>query len=337
MTLDHDAPGAAPVPARYFDGQTSRLYHVTLSVRDGMAVLAGDIERSCPLDELHVSERSSHAVRKVSFADGAYLEIADQAAFNSLLHDTGHRDGWVVRLQQSWRGALLATVATIVALWLSYQYLLPLAAKGIAYALPQSVERQLGQGVLDMLDRHVFAPSQLDGARQQALRAQFARLATPGDSTPAHRIVFRKSKIGPNAFALPSGDIVLTDEMIQLLPDDQAIMGVLAHELGHLQQRHLTRRIIQTSAVGAGAALLFGDVSTVVATLPPLLLDLKYSRDVERDADDYAIAMLRQNGIPLEHLAQVFVALGKLDHGTPYLSSHPASTERIERIRAAQR
>jgi len=327
----------AALAARYFDGQSSRLYHVTLSVRDGVAVLTGDIERSCPLGELHVSERSSHAVRKVSFPDGAYLEIADQAAFNALLHDTGHRDGWVVRLQQSWRGALLATVATVLALWLSYQYLLPVVAKGIAYAIPQSVERQLGQGVLDFLDQHVFEASKLTSVRQQALRSQFARLTTPGDSTPEHRIVFRKSKIGPNAFALPSGDIVLTDEMVELLPDDQAIMGVLAHELGHLQQRHLTRRIIQTSAVGAGAALLFGDVSTVVAAVPPLLLDLKYSRDVERDADDYAIAMLRQNGIALEHLAQVFVALGKLDQGTPYLSSHPASAERVERIRAAQR
>lgn len=327
----------APLAARYFDGQSSRLYHVTLSVRDGVAVLAGDVERSCPLGELHVSERSSHAVRKVSFPDGAYLEIADQTAFNALLHDTGHRDGWVVRLQQSWRGALLATVATVLALWLSYQYLLPVVAKGIAYAIPQSVERQLGQGVLDFLDQHVFTASKLDGTRQQALRSQFARLSAPGDSTPEHRIVFRKSRIGPNAFALPSGDIVLTDEMVELLPDDVAIMGVLAHELGHLQQRHLTRRIIQTSAVGAGAAMLFGDVSTLVATVPPLLLDLKYSRDVERDADDYAITMLRQNGIALEHLAQVFVALGELEQGTPYLSSHPASAERIERIRAAQR
>ena len=88
--MQNDSPTAnAPLAARYFDGQTSRLYHVTLSVRDGMAVLAGDIARSCPLGELHVSERSSHAVRKVSFADGAYLEIADQAAFNRLLHATG--------------------------------------------------------------------------------------------------------------------------------------------------------------------------------------------------------------------------------------------------------
>lgn len=333
--MENDSQGAG-VAARYFDGHSSRLYHVSLRVEDGHAVLAGDLERRCPLAQLHVSERSSHAVRKVSFPDGAYLEIADHAAFISLLHASGHRDSWVVRLQQSWRGALLAMVATLLALWLSYQYLLPLAARAIAYALPVSVERQLGQGVLDMLDRHVFAPSELPEARQQQLRTRFASLALPNDSALAHRIVFRKSKIGPNAFALPSGDIVLTDEMIKLMPDDQAIMGVLAHELGHLQRRHLTRRIIQTSAVGAGAALLFGDVSTVVATLPPLLLDLKYSRDVEREADDYAIAMLRHNGIALEHLAQVFVALGKLDHGTPYLSSHPSSAERVERIRAAQ-
>jgi len=333
MSIDSQGAGVA---ARYFDGHSSRLYHVSLQVADGEAVLTGDIARRCPLAQLHVSERSSHAVRKVSFPDGAYLEIADQAAFNSLLHSSGHRDGWVVRLQQSWRGALLALAATVLALVLSYQYLLPLAAKGIAYALPVSVERQLGQGVLDMLDRHVFAPSELPAARQQELRQRFARLAPPDGNALEHRIVFRKSKIGPNAFALPSGDIILTDEMVKLMPDDLAIMGVLAHELGHLQRRHLTRRIIQTSAVGAGAALLFGDVSTVVATLPPLLLDLKYSRDVEREADDYAIAMLRHNGIALEHLAQVFVALGKLDTDTPYLSSHPASAERVARIRAAQ-
>jgi hypothetical protein len=135
--MPSDRPDATPaLAARYFDGQSSRLYHVTLSVRDGVAVLAGDIARSCPLGQLHVSERSSHAVRKVSFPDGAYLEIADQAAFNALLHDTGHRDGWVVRLQQSWRGALLATAATVLALWLSYQYLLPVVAKGVAYAIP---------------------------------------------------------------------------------------------------------------------------------------------------------------------------------------------------------
>ncbi len=329
----------APVPARYFDGRSSRLHQVGLSVRDGVATLSGDVERSCPLAQLRVSERSTHAVRKVTFPDGAYLEISDPAAFRELLLATGHRDGWVVRLQQSWRGALLAAGATVAALALGYQYGLPLAADWLSRALPVQVERQLGQGMLDMLDQRIFAPSALPAARQAALTAAFAKLRPPRDDLPPHRIVFRKSKIGPNAFALPSGDIVMTDEMVALLEDDGAVMGVLAHELGHLHERHLSRRIIQGSAVAAVTSLLFGDVSSVVAALPTLALDMKYSRDAEREADDYAIAMLRENGIALEHLARGFEQMAALhdDDGASYLASHPATAERIARIRGGGR
>src|SRR5471030_1414092 len=215
---------------------------------------------------------------------------------------------------------------------------LPPAASLLAHALPVAIERRLGDGVLELLDKHVFAPSQLPLARRQQLSTRFERLLPPYPGTPPHRILFRKSRIGPNAFALPSGDIVMTDEMVNLMQDDDALMGVLAHELGHLHERHLTRRIIQGSAVAASATLLFGDVSSVIAALPPLLLDLKYSRDAEREADDYAIAMLRYNGIAPEHLAEVFVRLDKIAGSMPaYLSSHPASRERIAHIRAAAR
>ena len=324
----------APLAARYFDGHSSRPRQVGLSVRDGLAVLSGEVERSCALSELRVSERSAHAPRKVTFPDGAYLEMADAAAFQALLHSTGQRDSWVVRLQQSWRGALLAAATTVVALALGYQFGLPLAAGWLAKALPVKIERQLGQGVLDVLDQRVFLPSALPPARRQALSATFAALHPPRKDLPPYRIVFRKSKIGPNAFALPSGDIILTDEMVELLADEQAVMGVLAHELGHLHERHLSRRIIQSSAIAATAALLFGDVSSVVVALPTVMLDMKYSRDAEREADDYAIAMLKANGIGLEHLVRAFTRFASLDKGNvPYVSSHPANAERIARIK----
>ena len=327
---------AAPVAACYFDGKTSRRHQVRLDVAGDAAVISGDVERSCPLAQLRVSERSVHATRKVSYPDGAYLEIADRAAFAALLDATGHRDGVVVRLQQSWRGALTAVVATVAVLALGYLFVLPPAAALLAHALPVAVERRLGDGVLELLDQHVFAPTQLPLARRRQLSERFERLLPPYPGTPPHRIVFRKSRIGPNAFALPSGDIVMTDEMVKLMPDDDALMGVLAHELGHLHERHLTRRIIQSSAIAASATVLFGDVSSVLAALPPLLLDLKYSRDAEREADDYAIAMLRYNGIAPEHLAQVFIRLDQIAGTMPaYLSSHPAGADRIARIRAA--
>lgn len=329
-----------PVDASYFDGRTSRLYRVTLQVQDGVAQVRGEAERDALLEELRVSERSRHAPRKVTFADGAYLEVRDLAGMADLLHRTGHADSWVVRIQQSWRGALAAAVGTVAVLAAGYTYVLPAAADWMARAMPASMEHQLGQGVLAVLDRQMFEPSRFSDQRMDALSARFRELRPPGGAAPSWRLVFRKSRYGPNAFALPSGDIVLTDEMVRLLDDEDAVMGVLAHELGHLQQRHITRRVIQGAVVTAGAALLFGDVSSLLTTAAPAMVDMKYSRDAEREADLYAIAMLRQNGIPLEHLLKVFERLQKVEqeHGAQmaaYLSSHPASDERIAYVRAA--
>lgn len=326
------------VAAHYFDGKTSRLHHVLLTVQDGVAHMQGEgmdpVHRSCSLEQLHLSERSAHAPRKVTFPDGAFMEISDHALFNSMLVSTGYRDSWVVRLQQSWRGSLLALGGTLAILALAYTFGLPLASRSLAFALPVSMERRLGDGVLDYLDQHFFQVSSLSMERQQALRGRFLGMQPARPDSPAYRLLFRKSKIGPNAFALPSGDIVLTDEIIALMDNDDAVMGVLAHELGHLHERHLTRRIIQSSAIAAAATLIFGDVSAVIANIPTLMLDLKYSRDAESEADDYALLMLDKNGIAREHLAGAFEKLDKLSPNiTPYLSSHPSGAQRAMRIR----
>jgi len=323
------------IPALYFDGKTSRAHQVTLSVEGGQAIISGDAERSCPISELRVSERARNTKRKVTFPDEAYLEISDTAAFDALLADTGHQDSFIVRMQQSWRGALAAVVATLVVLVLSYLYVLPLASEGIAKMLPEKVERSIGQGMLDFLDKQIFAPSQLPQARQQALIDQFKHLQPPRGDVPAYSILFRKSKIGPNAFALPSGEIIITDELVKLMKNDEQVMGVLAHELGHLHERHLMRRVVQSSAIAALTTVVFGDASAIVANIPTLLLDMKYSRDAEREADDYAIAMMKANGIDLAHMAGGFEQLQaatKEATPPPYLSSHPSTDERIDHI-----
>ncbi|MCA1323203.1 M48 family metallopeptidase [Herbaspirillum sp. alder98] len=325
-----------PIAAWYFDGRSSRRHAVTLAVHDGVAVVSGEVERSCPINQLRVSERFNRAARKVSFADGAYLEVRDAENFSALLQATGHRDTTVVRIQQNWRATLAATAALVMLVALSYLYLLPLAAGVVAQALPVSVDRQVGRGTLDFLDQHLLAPSALPPSRQKAIVSRFTALTTPVPDAPAYEVVFRKSRIGPNAFALPSGTIVVTDELVNLLDDDDALMGVMAHELGHVHQRHLMRRLLQSSAVGAVATVLFGDVSAVLASVPAVLVDMKYSRDFEREADDYAIAMFSANGLPRQKLASVFEKLDGMSAGrqqpAPYLSSHPSNEERIAHI-----
>ncbi len=327
------------VPASYFDGKTSRVHHVTLSVEAGIATLSGEVDRTSPISALRVSERTRNGVRKVTFPDDAYLEIKDASEFDALLAETGYRDSAVVRMQQSWRNALLGLIATIAILILGYLYALPVAANLIAKALPQSVERSISKGTLEFLDKRIFAPSALPAARREAINKHFQMMVSPKEGTPSYEIVFRKSNIGPNAFALPSGQIIMTDEMVKLMNNDEQIMGVLAHELGHLHERHLMRRIVQSSAIGAVVTVLFGDVSSIIVTIPTMMLDMKYSRDAEREADDYAIAMMKANGIPLSQLAEGFEQM-KAKEGdaslSPYLSSHPSTAERIEHIRNAR-
>ncbi len=326
------------IPAFYFDGTTSRRHQVELTIEDEIATISGDTHRQCAITDLRVSERVRNAPRKVTYPDGAYLEVQDNAAFGMLLADTGHRDSIVVKMQQSWRATLLALAATITVLIVGYLYGVPAASNAIAHALPEKTERAIGSETLSLLDRHMLEPTALTLERQQAIAARFRALTPPRAGAPAYQLIFRKSKIGPNAFALPSGHLILTDEIVQLLNDDDAVMGVLAHELGHLHERHLLRRMIQSSMVGIGATALFGDVSAVVANIPTFMLDMRYSRDAEHEADAYAVAMFKENGIPLPKLALVFEKLGDEDGDPlPYISSHPASAERVARIREAAR
>lgn len=322
-----------PVPAAYFDGHTSRRYAVELRVTAGTAFITGEVQRNCPIAEMRVSERVRNASRKVTFPDGAFLEVADNSGLNQLLAETGYRDSVVVSLQQSWRGTLLAAFATIAILVLAYLYGLPVASEALAKALPERIERMIGSETLGMLDQRFLAPSNLPEARRNAITARFKTLQTPRQGVPTYEIIFRKSKIGPNAFALPSGQIILTDEIVELVESDDAVIAILAHELGHLHERHLMRRVIQSSAIGAAAMVLSGDVSSIVAGIPAIMLDLKYSRDAEREADDYAIAMLKANNISLSNLTLLFEKLkDESDDGADYLSSHPPAAERIKRI-----
>ena len=325
------------IQARYFDGKTSRLHHVELSVEQGIAYVIGDIRREIPVAELHVSERTRHAARVVTFPDGAYLECSDHERFNALLSATGFQDSIVVRLQHNWRAVAVTAVLMIALLVLSYLFMLPWAARAIANHLPAGVELAIGNGALDFLDKQFFAPSKLAAEKQQDIQTRFNRLYPLPEGALPITLVFRSSRAGANAFALPSRQIVLTDELVTLLDDDE-LMAVLGHELGHIAEHHFTRRLIQSSTVAIGASFLFGDVSNIIAGVPTLLLDLKYSRDTERDADQFAVRILKNNGMPAATLARVFEKLQQQTKGrepVPYLSSHPLTQERIEQIRQA--
>jgi len=327
------------VDARYFDGRSSRAHQVRLSVSNGhLDIVGDDVARRVPLSELRVSEPLSHAPRVVTIRDGAFCEIADNAAFSQILAASGHRDSLVVSWQSRWRGAVVAVIGLIAFLFVAYRWVLPIAAEYAALQVPLTWEERLGREATAFLEKRIFSTTQLPSERREALMKRFDVIA-PEDGRD-YAIRFRASKIGPNALALPGGVIYVTDALIELAPDDDAVLGVLAHELGHIEQRHLMRRLFTSAAVGAAAAVLFGDVSTVLAALPAILIDLDYSRAMEREADLYAVELLRTNGIPTGSLATLFERMqkahdkrGSQSEWPAYLSTHPPTPERIELFR----
>jgi Zn-dependent protease with chaperone function len=151
--------------------------------------------------------------------------------------------------------------------------------------------------------------------------------------------------MGPNAFALPDGQIVLLDELIELL-DDEEVLAVLAHEFGHVSHRHGIRQLIQSSVVAAVVTAWLGDISFIAASLGTVLLDSGYSREMEFDADRYAAEMLTHQGASPDFLAGALEKLETAHRGktsTPdtedgkgskdWISTHPNTSERVRRLR----
>jgi predicted Zn-dependent protease len=232
--------------------------------------------------------------------------------------------------------AFVVCVAMVIA---AYFYGIPMFARFVADRFPASIVARVDTETLAALDRQVFAPSALPRERQDTIANAFRALKKPRGERAPYNLVFRKSDaIGANAMALLGGTIVVTDGLVALARDDREILGVLAHEAGHVDGRHGLRGLVQDSLVSMLLALVIGDVSALAAAASSSVLEASYSRDLEREADAYAIEMLNANGIPLKFLADMLRRLESAagTSGMPsalrYLSTHPATDERIRQL-----
>ncbi|HHJ35224.1 MAG TPA: M48 family metallopeptidase, partial [Gammaproteobacteria bacterium] len=122
-------------------------------------------------------------------------------------------------------------------------------------------------------------------------------------------VQFRHSEsIGANAFALPDGSIVFTDDLVRLSDTDGELIAVLLHEIGHLHHRHSLRMAIQGFSLAAFVAIITGDVSTsstIITGLPALLIQSGYSREMETEADDYSLDYMLNNNISPGNFASI--------------------------------
>jgi Zn-dependent protease with chaperone function len=254
-------------------------------------------------------------------------------------------------LEGRWAYALAAVAVAAGFTWWCVVYGLPLAAELASAHVPTSIEAKLGDQALKSIDQTLCGPTAIDAGRQRELSRNFAALTAGLGDGYTYRLEFRVCKgMGPNAFALPGGAIVLTDDLVKLAQNDAQISAVLAHEVGHVRHRHGLRLAIQAAGLAALIATLAGDavsITGLAVALPTALLQSGYSREFEDEADAYAFRRLKEINLSPKYFAQILArieesrnkdsdanrgsgpARRRSDLG--YLSTHPATAERIER------
>ncbi|MBI3825069.1 MAG: M48 family metallopeptidase [Candidatus Rokubacteria bacterium] len=333
-------------PAVRFDGRSAGAVPVVLRV-DGARVVVetpeGAVLEREPLERVAVSEPLAHAPRLVALSSGATVEVPDaRGDFEQELRRAGRRVPLAVRLQARWP-AVVAALATVVALLgLAYFKGVPIAARWLALLLPPRLEARMGDQVMAALDTYYLGPSHLQPARRARLADRFTRAALTAAPGVTSRLEFRSAGANAvNAFALPGGTIVLLDGLVELAGEDDAILGVLGHELGHVVHKHTTRQVLQSAGLGSLASLLWGDFSGVAASASVAIGTLRYSRDFEREADEFAIAFLRAQSISARPFYGFFVAVQAREARRPrgyfpdFLSGHPPTQERLAHLRRA--
>lgn len=156
-----------------------------------------------------------------------------------------------------------------------------------------------------------------------------------------------------NAAALPGGRILVYEGLLRRFAKHgdegkRALIGVLAHEVSHVMQRHGVAQLVGSVGILALVQLMFGDVSAILVAASAALATSGYSRVHETEADRDAVASLQALGLSPEALARGFELLSEgwketadgpvkgPDVEMPtILSSHPDTAARVAAARAA--
>lgn len=248
------------------------------------------------------------------------------------------------RLNSIWKlertpSLILFSVVLVVALaFVTVKWGIPFASYSVAKQLPAQVMNGWG----DQAEEYVMQlteASELPIARQKELRQKYHHLIA--GHQPAKLIFRAGGNIGANALAIPNNTIIVTDELVKLAENDDELLGVLAHEQGHLVERHSLQQALSSLGFSALLLVITGDSSDLVSTLPVALIGASYSRDFESEADLYALKTMSKQHIQTIHYAHFLKRLAddagekatKEKSWQDFLSTHPATSERIEAVK----
>lgn len=323
--------------AKFFDGTQARPFQadVTLYAAEMHISLAGASPVIWSLADIVVLDRynKAHPAKLTCKASpDARLVVNDTELWQALLPNLRLSIWQSSVLSASWPSLLgYAILAGLIVVLTVYH--MPRAVGGLAFAVPASIERKIGQSLLagEFHEDVCLAPEGL---------AAFEKLWKRIDSAIADRHAYKPIVIKrkeANAFALPGGYIVVFSELLADVRSVEELAGILAHERGHVQHRHGMRAIMRYLGLVTIMQFMLGNTE-VVSSLG-IVGAMRYGREDEEEADTYAIETMQHAQINPARLADFFERRmekeGDMDGVWEYISTHPSSRSRIEKIRAA--
>ncbi|MFC4701884.1 M48 family metallopeptidase [Glaciecola siphonariae] len=308
--------------------------HNTLLIKDR----SGELLHKAMLQDCRVEPKLGGLPREVHLPQQGLLTMPSSKDVDAWL--AGANPSRIDQFERSSKMTVLSLVLVPLFIFVMFKYALPQLAVVFADAVPDAAIEVVSQQTLWTLDKAVLNPSKLNKDEQEALgeywRQKIALLPVSGRS---FNIQFRdSSKLGANAFALPDGTIVFTDQLVELFDKDKALLtSVLLHEIGHVEHQHSMRLIAETLVTTLALSYFFGDVSGLLEMFGGVtntIVQNQFTQKLEWEADNYALANMASIGLSAQDFANAMRKLGekigKQSEAEQFMQSHPLIQQRIE-------
>ena len=294
---------------------------LTISAQEQTYVLQSDTRNYTGyIDELTIEPPLGTQPRQIYLPGGHLFRTNERDALAHMLP----KSGWslVSALEKFGPHLIPLVFATPFLAYGMYRLVMPLFINMALGLTPAALVHHMDKSTIATMDRFITEESKLSDETQDRLTEVFNELVEAGAGErskrpPKYRLLFRGGKMGPNAFALPGGTVVMTDDLVEMFPDNEnALAGVLGHEIGHVEKEHSLRRIYRAAGIATIVTLMAGDSGAVVEELlleGGALLSLSFSRDQETESDNFSVDLLHEIGRDPEAMALFFEEIQKID------------------------
>lgn len=227
-----------------------------------------------------------------------------------------------MRFRFSWVAAAVCLLV-VVALQLSWS---PTAHAGL---ISESQEIDIGRNVGKQLEKEYgLVPDQALQERVQRIGMQLVNVSDRRNLPYSFKVLNSKEV---NALAAPGGFIYIFKGLIDKMPSDDELAGVIGHEVGHVVRRHTVKQVEKGLGMSILFAIAFGDRGLMLQNLVYEAIMAGYSRDDEREADTLGFVHTFRAGFNPYSMQLGLMKLSEMDQKYHYdlFSDHPEGRARV--------